>query len=331
MRVTSPTRLSNRRAFIAALGALAYWRAGQAQARVPVLGLLWIETKRPSPHLAPLLQGLREQGYVRDRDIRIDDRFFAADFEQLGEAARNLVAQRPDVVLTYGGSAVQALQRTSTTIPVVIAGSGDPVKLGVVKSLARPGTNFTGLTILAADLSGKRLELLMDAFPMIRRIAVPYSPQSTSEAASVANLEVAARQKDVQVHKVEVRSATDIGAAFGGLRKAGIDAIVFVPGTLFRAHAGEVASEVARTRMPAIYGDEQYVEAGGLLGYGPAIADNFRRSAAYIDKILKGAKPADLPIEQPTRIYLSINLKTAKAQGIDIPRELLRRADRIIE
>src|SRR3954468_5092799 len=211
---------------MAAMAPLAGWSAlALAQPHTPVIALFWIETSSPSPHLMPLLQGLREKGYVPDRNLRIDDRFLVKTYDDLAATAARLVAQKPDVVLVYGGTAVQALQRATATIPVVIAGSGDPGKLGVAKSLSRPGMNFTGLTILAADLSGKRLEFLKDAFPSIRRVAAPFYPQSASEVASVANLETAAREKNVELQKVEVGSAADIGAAIAGISRTATDAI----------------------------------------------------------------------------------------------------------
>jgi putative ABC transport system substrate-binding protein len=302
-----------------------------AQTRVPTIGLLWLDVVKPSPFIAPLVQGLRDFGYVPGRNIRIDDRFLVKTYDELPGAAGRLVAEKPDIIVTYGSTAAQTLLKTGTTIPVVMASIGDPVVLGLVKSFARPGTNYTGITILNADLSAKRLELLKEAFPRMRRVAVALYPQSQSEVLALRNLEAAAREMGLETRTVEIRMASEIVPAIAAVNKLEVSAIAFIGSSLFRAHAAEIAAAVAKTRLPAIYNDEHYTESGGLLSYGPAIADNFRHAAVYIDKILKGAKPADLPVEQPTRMRLIVNAKTAKAQGIEIPRVILLRADKVIE
>jgi len=302
-----------------------------AQTRSPTIGLLWIESAKPSLYAPSLLKGLREHGYVPGRNVRLDDRFLVADYEGLASAAQRLVAEKPDIILVLGATAVLAAHKATTSIPIVMVGSGDPVRLGVVKSLSRPQTNVTGLSSLTLDLSGKRLELLKETFPKIRRVAVALSPSSEAEVAAFKNYEAAARSMGLEVRGVEIRNAGEISSAIATVEKTSADAIVFVGSTLFRANHPQLIAAVGKTRFPAIYVDDMYTEAGGLLSYGPSILENFRRSAGYMDKILKGAKPGDLPIEQPARLELIVNAKTAKAQGIQIPRAILLRADKVIE
>ncbi len=322
----------NRRRALASLLALgAAPRLLCAQARIPTIALLWIEESRPSPYLPPLLEGLREKGYVAGRNLRIDDRFLVDGYQGFTEAAGRLVTERPDVILTLGATAVLAARKATATIPIVMIGGGDPVKLGVVGSLSRPGGNVTGITLISQDLSGKRIELLKEVFPGTRRLAIVLYPQSQPELASLKNFEAAARALGVEARAVEVRAAGDIGPAIAAIAKTDVDAIAFVGSTLFRANRKELVAAVGKTRLPAVYVDDFFTEIGGLLSYGPSMSEAFRRAAVYVDKILKGAKPADLPVEQPSQLELIVNLKTAKAQGIAIPRSILLRADRVIE
>jgi putative ABC transport system substrate-binding protein len=311
-------------------GSLLPWMA-YAQPRTPTVGLLWIESTKPSPYLVPLEQGLRKLGYKPGQNIRLDERFLVERYEDITESARRLVAEKPDVIVVYGGTAALALQKATATIPVVIATSGDPVTLGLVKSLSRPGTNFTGLTAFTTDLSGKRLELLKAAFPRMRRVAVALYPLSESEMIALKNYEAAARERGIEVRKVEIRGPEAIQPALASVKALKVDAIAFIGSTMLRAHAAQLVTEAAKTGLPAIYTDQLFTELGGVMSYGPDVGDNFRGAATYIDRILKGAKPADMPVVQSTQLPLVINLKAAKAQGLDIPREFLLRADRVID
>jgi putative ABC transport system substrate-binding protein len=319
----------NRRAFLVVFCALP--AAGYAQTAVPTVGVLWIDDSKASPYITALTAGLRERGYVPGRNVRIDDRFIVKAYEELPDAAARLVASKPDLIVAYGGTANLALQKVTARIPVVMVSAGDPVKLGLAKSLSRPGMNFTGLTNLNADLSPKRLELLKETQPKLRRVAVALYPQSEAEPTTLKAYEAAARRMSVETHPLEINNAAEIASAIASTSKLHVDAIAFVGSTLFRAHAAQIVAEVGRTGLPAVYSDDVFADAGGLLSYGVTIADNFRQSATYVDKILKGANPGDLPVEQPVRVSLVVNMRTAKAQGIDIPRALLARADRVIE
>lgn len=322
----------NRRDTVASLLALALAPGiSRAQSRTPTVALLWIESAKPSPQLAPLLEGLRARGYEPGRNIRIDDRFLVDGYEALSPAARRLVAAKPDVIVCYGGTATKAAQGATATIPIVMIGSSDPVKLGFAKSLAKPDGNITGVTAITSDLSGKRLELLKEAFPKMRRLAVVLSPKTAAEMESLRNYETAARGMGLETQAVEINSRDDIARVLKGVSKKDVDAIAFVGSTLFRANAAQVARAVATTGLPAMFVDATFAEAGGLMSYGPSLSQYFHQASGYVDKILKGAKPADLPIEQPTRLDLVINARAAKEQGIELGPALLARADRIIQ
>jgi putative tryptophan/tyrosine transport system substrate-binding protein len=321
----------NRRDTLATLIALsAMPRMLRAQPKISVIALLWIEATRPSPYLVPLIEGLREHGYVPGRNVRIEERFLVEEYERLTEAAARLVAERPDLILVSGATAVTAARKATATIPIVMVGGGDPVKLGVVASLARPGGNVTGLTVLSGDLAGKRIELLREVLPTIKRLAVVLYPQSQAEIISLRNYEEAARAFGIEVRPVRVHASSEIGVTIAGIAKMELDAMAFVGSTLFRAYREQIVRAVGGTGLPAIYVDNFFTEVGGLLSYGPNMSDNFRRAAVYVDKILKGAKAADLPVEQPTRLELIVNLKAAKAQRVTIPRSVLLRADKVI-
>ena len=302
-----------------------------AQRKPPTVALLWIETSKPSPYLGPLTAGLREHGYVVGRDIRIDESYLVSDYGAMAGAARRLAADKPDVILTYGATSATVVSKATSTIPIVMVSAGDPVGLGLVQSLSRPGGNLTGLSTFNVDLSGKRIELLKEAFPAVRRIAVALYPGSKVEVESYRNYEKAASGLAVALRKVEVRHAAEIEPVVGALGKAQVDAITFVGSTLFRANAEALIAAVAHTRLPAMYVDGYFTERGGLLSYGSNASENFLRSASYIDRILKGANPGDLPIEQPTKVELVVNLKTSAALRIPISRALLQRVDRVIQ
>ena len=322
----------NRRRTLAALAVLGVAPGALlAQGRVPTVGLLWIEAAKPSPYLSALLEGLGDYGYLPGRNIRIEERFLVAEYQQLATAAERLVAQKPDVIVTVGGTAIQAARKATATLPIVMIAGGDPVKLGMVKSLARPGGNVTGFTIIGSELAGKRIELLKEAFPTIRRIAIALYPESEGERIALANLTAAAQSVGWRSSSVEIRSADEIEPVVAQVARSGADALVVAGSTLLRANRSRLVAAIGKTRLPAIYADSLFVYEGGLLSYGPNLSDALRRGAAYIARILKGAKPADLPVEQASRMELMVNARTAKQQGIELPRSLLLRADRVID
>jgi putative ABC transport system substrate-binding protein len=298
---------------------------------MPTVGLLWIKVSDAAPYMKMLLEGLREHGYVPGRNLRLDDRFLVDEYDQLPKAAQRLVAEKPDLILTYGATAVQAAYKTTQSIPIVMIAGGDPISLGVVKSLSRPQTNVTGLTSMTVDLSAKRLELLKEAFPKIRRVAVVLYPLSGGETVALKNYETAASGMGIQINRVDIGTASDIRPAIGSIGRLGADAIAVIGSTLLRANCATLVQAIAETRLPAIYVDDLFTNAGGLISYGASVAEHFQRVAVYVDRVLKGAQPADIPIEQPTRLELIVNLKAAKAQGLTIPRAVILRAERVIE
>jgi putative ABC transport system substrate-binding protein len=308
-----------------AVGLVAALPGAEAQqaGKVPRVGFLW--TSSPELTTRPLdafRQGLREAGYIEGKNIAIEHRWAADVAQRLPDLASELVRNKVDIVVTQGTPAAQAAKRATTTIPIVMAVSGDAVATGLVASLARPGGNITGLTLLP-ELIGKRLELLKEAIPKARRIAVIVDAEPRSAAA--------ARALGSQLQILEVRGHSDFEKAFEAATKARAEALVVSQSPILRFYVQSFVDLAAKNRLPAIYQRREFVEAGGLMAYGPRDADLFRRAAVYVDKVLKGAKPADLPVEQPMRLELVINLRTAKALGLTIPPSVLARADEVIE
>ena len=323
-----------RRSSLLALLALAVAPLGvrsQVPARLPRIGLLWIHDASDSHYLKAFRDGMAAQGYADGRNVRIDEQFLVNKYDALAAAAARLSAEKVDLIVAYGTTATQVAHKATSRIPIVMVASGDPVKSGVAASLARPGGNVTGFSVMSQDLSSKRLEILREMLPSMNRIAVLMYPGSQSEAEALRNLETAARAMKLELRVVEVRGPADIESAIAGIPGLKVDAVLAVGSTLFTANRGQLAAAIAKIRVPAIYSNLVIAEAGGLAAFGADVTSNFRRVAVYIDKILKGAKPADLPIEQPTTLELVINLKTAKALGLKIPQPLLLRADRVIE
>src|SRR5258706_4392500 len=253
----------DRRQLLAALLALGVQPVLRAQNKGPTIALLWIEPERPSPFIAALVQGLREHGYTPGRNIRVDERYLVAGYTELQGAAERLVREKPDIIVTFGGTALQAARKATNSVPIVMVSGGDPVKLGIVKSLSRPGGNVTGLVTLTSDLSGKRLELLKEGFPGIKRIAVALSPLSETELTELKNYERAARNLNLDLYVAEIRTADDIAPTIAGLQSKGVEAITFVGSSLFIANRARIAAAVAKTRLPAIYTNEMFTEAGG--------------------------------------------------------------------
>ncbi len=317
-----------------ALSILVAPRAAQAQQQGKVfrVGALTpaFPTSEPYPPLEAFRQGLRALGYVEGQNLVMEYRY-AEGFERIPELAADLVRLQVEVIVASGVPAIRAAQHTTRTIPIVMAGTADPVAAGVVASLARPGGNTTGLSFLSTELPGKRLELLKEAVPQSTRVAVLAKAAGPSESVRWLNLTGAARALGLHLHVVELHSAEELDSAFAAMTRAGADALIVVADqALMDGLRGRIVDLAATSRLPAMYDWKMYVDAGGLMSYGPSLSDIFRRAAAYVDKILKGAKPADLPVEQPTKFELVINLKTAQALGLTIPPTLLFQADEVI-
>ena len=276
-------------------------------------------------------QGLSGLGYVEDRNIVIEYRYAEGKSERLSGLAAELVRLNVDLILTYGDQGVRAAKQASQTIPIVVATAGDLVGPGYVASLARPGGNITGLTTLASELSAKRLELLKTAFPKVSRVAILQNPNNATNVAQFKESEAAARALKIQLLPLDVRRAEDFEGAFLAALRARVDALITGGDTLLVTHRARIVDFAAKNRLPTMYSNRDFTDAGGLMSYGPNVADMFRRAATYVDKILKGAKPGDLPVEQASKFELIVNLRTAKALGLTISPSLLLRADQVIE
>ena len=276
-------------------------------------------------------QGLRELGWVEGKNIVIDFRFADGRFDRLPELAAELVRLKPDIIVAQPTPAALAAKKGTGSIPIVMINVGDPVGIGLVASLARPAGNVTG-TAFDVDLEtfSKALELLKEGVPNARHVAVLSNPANPAQALAIKNLKVAAKSLGLKLLFLEVRSSDDFGRAFAEIAKERVDALFVVAESLFNLHRTALADLALKYRLPTMYGSREMVAAGGLMSYGPNLADNSRRAATFVDKILKGAKPADLPVEQPTRFEFVVNLKTARALGMSIPPSLLRRADELI-
>jgi ABC-type uncharacterized transport system substrate-binding protein len=318
----------------AVLFALSYSASAQQPKKVPRLGYLsLLDPAGESSRSEPIRLALRERGYIEGKDIAIEYRFAEGKRDRLPELAAELVRLKVDIILVAGGiRPIGATKNATKTIPIVMVGlSADPVETGLIESLARPGGNVTGLTLLSRELGGKRLELLKEAIPKLATVAVLYestNPQSVLEVKEL--LPVAARALRLTLQPWEVRSADNFERVFASLSKQRPDGIYASSGPLMRAHQKRIVGLTLRSRLPSIYYDREFVDAGGLMSYAADEAESSRRVAYYVDRILKGAKPADLPVEQPTKFELVINLKTAKQISLTIPPELLARADKVI-
>jgi len=328
----------DRRAFIGSLagGLLVAPLAVEAQqaAKVPRIGYLTLNMAA-APHLPEAFrQGLRDLGYVEGRNVVIEYRDAEGKAERLPALAAELVALKVDVILTAGEPHALAAKQATKTIPIVFTVAADPVASGLVTSLSRPGGNVTGLSSVGPDLLGKRLELLTQAVPGVSRVAVLWQPGAAGERMEKDVLkaaDVAARALGVRLQVVEARGPENFDRAFSDMTRARAGALYFAGSPMFFNERRHLVDLAAKNRLPAVYPQREFVDAGGLMAYGPNLADLFRGVATYVDKILKGAKPGDLPVEQPTKFELVINLKTAKALELTIPQSLLQRADEIIQ
>ena len=321
----------DRRTFLGALasGFLAAQLAAEAQPTVPRIGYLSL-APGPSTRSEALRQGFRELGYIEGQNLVVEYRWADGRLDQARQAAADLVRLRVDVIVTGGPQATLAAKRTTTTTPIVMAFDYDPVESGFVASLARPGGNITGLSGINPELSGKRLDLLKQAVPHLSRVAIVWNPAEPN-AAFLRETQAAGRSLGIQLRVLEVKAAPDLETALQAARKwrAGGLIVLTDPVTLY--HRKQLANLAGQYRLPAIYSERLFVESGGLISYGADDREMHQHAAVFVDRILKGAKPGELPIEQPTKFELVINLKTAKALGLTIPPSLLQRADQVIE
>ncbi len=303
----------------------------QQSGKVPRIGILPPGPISKRVHLwEAFRQGLRDLGYVEGQNITLVFPSSEVRPERLHHLAAELVNLKVDVIVAATTDAVHAAAETTKTIPIVMP-VAVPVETGLVASLARPGGNITGLTLMASELSGKRLELLKTVVPRVSRIAVLLNPAAAVVPALMKETEVGARVLGIQLLPLEVRGPDDLESVFQAAIKGRAGALITVDDALIFTHRTRIVNLAAKSRLPAIYGFREFVDAGGLMSYAPNLADMYRRAATYVDKILKGAKPADLPVKQPTKFELVVNLKTARALGLTIPQSVLLRADQVVQ
>ena len=302
------------------------------QKAMPVIGLLSPFTRADTAlwHQA-FQQGLRDLGWVEGANVKIEYRYADGRSERLPELAAELIKLKVDLIVVAVTPDALAAAKATKSIPIVMAAPGDPVETGLVASLARPGGNVTGLAQMGIDLAGKRLELLKDAAPGISRLAVLWNPQDPISRLVWKEIQLPARQLSIDLHSLEVWSGDQFDAAFASAIAAKGDAITALPSPVFVVNGQRIAEFAVKNRLPSMFHLPEFVRAGGLLSYGPDRSDMFRRAATYVDKILKGANPAELPVEQPTKFQLVINLTTANTLGLTLPRLLLMQADEVIE
>jgi putative ABC transport system substrate-binding protein len=326
-------RQVRRRKFLVTLGVLlgVPLARAQQQARLPVIGLLWNDSVKPSPYVTTLVGALKEQGLVAGRDFRIDDRVGLEGYGSMAEGAASLVSGRVDLIVTYGGTATQAVAKATKEIPIVAIMGRDPAEEGLAESLAHPGRNVTGVVTLSRELVGKRLELLKELVPGLSKVAILIAGGSVGVVSTERNVEATARALGMQPHIIKLSAADDVDRAIAEVLKAQVEGLYVGGNTMLAANASRIVSAVAKHRIPALYATEPFINAGGLMVYGPSIHKSFARTAAYIYRLLKGAKPGELPIQQVEILDLTINMKTARAQGIKIPQLILLRAQRVIE
>jgi ABC-type uncharacterized transport system substrate-binding protein len=308
--------------------------AAQPREKVPRVG--YLSPGSPSDQarqrrFEAFRQGLREQGYVDGQNVAIESRWAEGKYDRYPTLAADLVRLKVDVIVTVGGAATRAVQQATRTIPIVMSVVIDPVGSGFVPSLAHPGGNVTGLSMMAADLVGKQLAVLQEVTPKVVRVALLWNPANPGSLPQLRAAEAVARALRVRLQTLEARVPQEIDSAFAAMTREKVGALVVLVDAIFTNEVAQIAELAAKSRLPSIYGQREYTEAGGLMVYSSDPLDLERRAATFVDKILKGAKPADLPIEQPSKFELIINLKTAKALGLTIPPSLLQRADQVIE
>ena len=302
----------------------------QQPKKIPRIGVLLVGSPSSTAAQRDAFQkGLRDLGYIEGQNIAIENRYAegAAEFPNL---ATELVRLKVDVIVTAGTAGAQAAKNATTTIPIVFTGVGDPLGTGVVASLARPGGNVTGLSNLTPELAGKQMEVLQEAFPKIAHVAVLWETANAGNVVSLREMKVAAEGLRITLQPLEFRSPDDFESAFSAIKREHANALMVLRGPVINTHRRQIVDLAAKSRLPAMYPDKVFTDAGGLMSYGPDPFEQSRGAARYVDKILKGAKPADLPVEQTMKVEFVINLKTAKQIGLTIPPNVLARADRVI-
>jgi putative ABC transport system substrate-binding protein len=302
--------------------------AAAQQSRIPRIGIIFIGG-REQPHLEVFKQGLRERGYIEDQNIRLEYRYAEGKYDRLPELAAELVREKVDVIVTTSSISARAARQATHTIPIVMA-SGSPVERGLAESFSKPGGNVTGLSVFALELSGKRLELLKETVPKMTRVAALWSTSENESVMGFKETQDAAKALSLRMQSVDLGKGVEMEKTFADLSRTRVDALLVVLSPLVTLNSRRIVELALKERLPGMYPTRQFVEEGGLMAYGPLIGDLYRRAAIYVDKILKGAKPADLPVEQPTKFEMVINLKTAKQIGVTIPPNVLARADRVI-
>jgi putative ABC transport system substrate-binding protein len=328
--------IRRRKFLLAVVAFLSAPHAAEAQQTTKVFRIAIFMTVPPTDAAASalqeaLLQGLRDLGYVEGKNIVIERRYSEGKSERLPAIAAELVRLKLDVIVAPAVQPPEAAKRATSTIPIVITNHSDPVGTGLVASLARPGGNVTGICTVVPELVGKHLQLLKETVPRISHVAALSNPSNPAHAPYLRAAEVAARTLEIRLHILRASAPSDFVAAFSAMTTQSDGALVMLGDPMFYGQRAHVAELAAKYRLPAIGPWREFVEAGGLIAYGANLADLFRRAATYVDKVLRGAKPADLPVEQPTKFELVVNLKTAKALGLTIPQSILLRADRVIE
>jgi ABC-type uncharacterized transport system substrate-binding protein len=299
--------------------------------KIPRIGFLGNSTAALEENLVePFRRGLRDLGYVEGRNILIEYRWAEGNYDRFPALIGELVAQKVEIIVTAGTPASLAVKKAAPSIPLVMAAAGDPIGTGLIESLAHPGGNITGLSGMVMDLEAKRLELLREVIPKLSHVAVFWNPTSPLQVNSEKEVQAAARALKMKVLSLGVQAPEQFDNAFGTIRRERPHALMVMPDRLFLHNRARIMEFATKQHLPGVYAYVELVEAGGLMSYGPSYADMHRRAATFVDKILKGRKPSDLPVEQPTKFELVINLKTAKQIGVTIPPNVLARADRVI-
>jgi putative ABC transport system substrate-binding protein len=324
-----------RREFMTLIGgavAVPFAARAQQAGRIPRVGYLFSFTPAEGQQLwEACRQGLRELGYVEGSNIAIEARWTAGRYERLPEIIAELIRLKVDVIVVAATPGALAVKAATSTIPVVIVAVSDPTRIGLVPSLARPGGNITGLSLLTPELSGKRLQLLTEISLKTSRVAALTNPNNRSHAIFLDETTAAGKETRIAIQAVQARNPDEIEGAFREMAKQGLQAAIVFDDPVIWSHRKQVVALAEKARLPVMYGYSEFVPDGGLISYGPHRPDLYRRTAGYVDKILKGAKPADLPIERPTKFELMVNLKTAKALGLEVPTAILLQAHRVIE
>jgi putative ABC transport system substrate-binding protein len=303
----------------------------QQPGKVPRIGMLLPFGTSSHPRVVAFRQGLHEAGYVEGQNIAVEYRYAEGKSERLSDLAAELVSLKVEIIVTWGEAAISAAKQATNTVPIVVAIAGDLVASGHAASLARPGGNITGLVDTSPELSGKRLELLKELVPKASRVAILWNGANPVKVLDFKETEAAAHALGLKLQSLEVRAPQDFESRFKAATTQGSGALVVLPDALTIGHTRSIVDFATKSRLPAMYGHGEPVEAGGLMAYGVSVPENFRRAAVYVDKILKGRKPADLPVEQPTKFEFVINLKAAKQIGLTIPQSVLYRADKVIK